>query len=113
MTEDVRTVPLKGVRGMIADAMVKSLATAAQLTHHGSADASTLMAEKKARLAEAGTKVSVEDLLILAVVRALKKVPDANGKVVDRDVHLHDAVDLSVAIAPRARTLLHEPRPTS
>ena len=99
MTEDVRTVPLKGVRGMIADAMVKSLATAAQLTHHGSADASTLMAEKKARLAEAGTKVSVEDLLILAVVRALKKVPDANGKVVDRDVHLHDAVDLSVAIA--------------
>lgn len=98
MTEDVRTVPLKGVRGMIADAMVKSLATAAQLTHHGSADASTLIAEK-ARLAEAGTKVSVEDLLMLAVVRALKRVPDANGKVVDRNVHLHDGIDLSVAIA--------------
>ena len=37
MTTGVRTVPLKGVRGMIADAMVKSLATAAQLPHHGSA----------------------------------------------------------------------------
>lgn len=98
MSDGVRTVPLKGVRGMIADAMVKSLATAAQLTHHGSADATTLMAEK-ARLAEGGTKVSVEDLLMLAVVRALKKVPDANGKVVDRDVHLHDGIDLSVAIA--------------
>lgn len=98
MSDGVRTVPLKGVRGMIADAMVKSLATAAQLTHHGSADACTLMAEK-ARLAEGGTKVSVEDLLMLAVMRALKKVPDANGKVVDRDVHLHDRIDLSVAIA--------------
>ena len=98
MSDGIRTVPLKGVRGMIADAMVKSLATAAQLTHHGSADASALMAEK-ARLSEAGTKVSVEDLLMLSVVRALKKVPDANGKVVNREVHLQDAVDLSVAIA--------------
>jgi len=83
---------------MIADAMVKSLATAAQLTHLAHADASTLMAEKS-RLAEDGTKVSVEDLLMLAVVRALAKNPDANGKVIDREVHLHAAVDLCVAIA--------------
>ena len=93
-----KVVPLKGVRGMIADAMVKSLATGAQLTHHGSADATALMAEKT-RLGEAGTKVSVEDLLMLAVVRALKKNPDANGRVEGREVHLSDAVDLSVAIA--------------
>jgi len=98
MTDDLKTVPLKGVRGMIADAMVKSLATAAQLTHQGSADATTLMAQK-ARLSDEGTKVSVEDLLMLAVVRALKTCPDANGKVIDRDVHLHGSVDLSVAIA--------------
>ncbi len=98
MTDGVRTVPLKGVRGMIADAMVKSLATAAQLTHHGSADASALLAEK-ARLAAGGTKASVEDLLMLAVIRALKKHPDANGRTKDREVHLHEAIDLSVAIA--------------
>jgi pyruvate dehydrogenase E2 component (dihydrolipoamide acetyltransferase) len=98
MTSDVRTVPLKGVRGMIADAMVKSLATAAQLTHHGSADATVLMAEK-ARLAKSGTKASVEDLLMLSVVRALKKHPDANGRVEGKEVKLHSAIDLSVAIA--------------
>ena len=98
MSDGTRTVPLKGVRGMIADAMVKSLSTAAQLTHHGSADASALMVVK-ARLTEAGTKASVEDLLMLAVVRALKKHPDANGRTKDREVHLHDAIDLSVAIA--------------
>lgn len=98
MSEGVRIVPLKGVRGMIADAMVKSLATAAQLTHHGSADATALMTEKT-RLAEAGTKVSVEDLLMLAVVRALKKNPDGNGRVESKEVHLSEAIDLSVAIA--------------
>lgn len=98
MSEGVRIVALKGVRGMIADAIVKSLATAAQLTHHGSADATALLAEK-ARLAAAGIKVSIEDLLMLAVVRALKKHPDANGHTKDREVHLHSAIDLSVAIA--------------
>lgn len=98
MSGDVRTVPLKGVRGMIADAMVKSLHTAAQLTHHGSADATGLMAEK-AQMADAGTKVSVEDLLMSAVVRALKKNPDANGRVEGKDVKLSSAIDLSVAIA--------------
>ncbi len=98
MSDGVRTVPLKGVRGMIADAMVKSLSTAAQLTHHASADATALMAEK-ARLADTGVKASVEDLLMLAVVRALKKHPNANGKVDGREVYLHDSIDLSVAIA--------------
>ncbi len=93
-----KVIPLKGVRGMIADAMVKSLATGAQLTHHGSADATALLAEK-ARLGAEGTKVSVEDLLMLAVVRALKKHPEANGRVEGREVHLSDTVDLSVAIA--------------
>ncbi|MEQ6202278.1 2-oxo acid dehydrogenase subunit E2 [Sulfitobacter sp. HNIBRBA2951] len=93
-----KVVPLKGVRGMIADAMTKSLATAAQLTHHGSADATALKTEK-ARLGAADTKVSVEDLLMLAVVRALKKNPDANGRVEGREVHLSDAVNLWVAIA--------------
>lgn len=98
MSSAPKVVPLKGVRGMIADRMVESLQTAAQLTHHGRAEASALLAEK-ARLAEAGTKASVEDLLMLAVVRALKKSPDANGRVEGREVKLSEAVDLSVAIA--------------
>lgn len=98
MTSTAKVVPLKGVRGMIADRMVESLRTAAQLTHHSSADATALMAEK-ARLGDMGTKVSVEDLLMLAVVRAFKKAPDANGRVEGREVKLSQSIDLSVAIA--------------
>ncbi|WP_306117501.1 2-oxo acid dehydrogenase subunit E2 [Roseitalea sp. MMSF_3546] len=98
MKVPTRSVPLKGVRGMIADKMVESLQTAAQLTHHGSADAGALLAEK-ARLAGAGTKASVEDLLMLAVVRALKKHPEINARVEGRVVQIFDSIDLSIAIA--------------
>lgn len=98
MSEAVRTIPMKGVRGMIADAMVNSLATAAQLTHHASADATALV-DAKAQLAERGTKVSLEDLLMLIVVRSLKKHPEANGRVEEREIKLYDSIDLSVAIA--------------
>jgi len=98
MNAGTKVVPLRGMRGMIADRMVESLRTAAQLTHHGNADATALMAEK-ARLAEAGTWVSVEDLLMLAVIRALKGHPHANGRIEGREVQLHDAIDLCIAIA--------------
>ncbi len=98
MTLQDKTVRLSGARGMIAAKMVESLREAAQLTHHGAADATALLAEK-ARLAEAGTKVSVEDLLMLAVVRALKRNPDANGRVEGKEVQLSAAIDLCVAIA--------------
>ena len=83
---------------MTADLMVASLATAAQLTHHASADVSGLLAEKD-RLAGSGSKVSVEDLLIIALLRAIKKHPDVNGQVDEANITLFDTVDLSVAVS--------------
>lgn len=95
---DTRGVPLRGARAMIADKMVASLRDAAQLTHHARADVSALLAAKEALAAE-GTRVSVEDLLMAAVVRVLKRHPDINGVVKDRAIYLSDQVDLCVAIA--------------
>ncbi|MEL6311461.1 MAG: 2-oxo acid dehydrogenase subunit E2, partial [Pseudomonadota bacterium] len=92
------TIPLRGMRGMIADKMSESLATAAQLTHQATADASKLMA-RKAELTGQGTKVSVEDLVLEAVVRAIGTHPEINGTVVDREVRLSSEIDLGVAIA--------------
>ena len=83
---------------MTADHMLKSLTTTAQLTFHASADITHLLREKS-RLAEAGTRVSVEDLFIAAVVRALKAHPQANGRVVDGEIHLFENIDMSVAIS--------------
>ena len=67
--ESVTSIPLRGVRGMIADKMQKSLQESAQLTHHALCDVSALHSKKQA-LAEAGETVSVEDLLIFALVKS-------------------------------------------
>lgn len=97
MTSDVTVVPLRGVRAMIADKMVKSLAEAAQLTHHASADLGGLLA-RKAVLADTGVKVSVEDLLIETTLAVIARHRDINGTVVGREIHLSRPVHLSVAM---------------
>lgn len=93
-----QVIPLRGVRGMIADKMVASLHEAAQLTHHARADFSALLAAKT-RLAAQDIKVSIEDLMMAALARVLKRHPGINGIVKDRAVHLNPQVDLCVAIA--------------
>lgn len=93
-----RVIPLRGMRGMIADNMRRSLDQAAQLTHHAECDASALFATKK-RLAEQGIKVSVEDLVAQAVVTTLANHPDLNGRVEDKEIRLYDQVHLSFAMA--------------
>ena len=98
MQSGERRVPLRGVRGMIADKMAKSLQEAAQLTYHATLDASQLMA-KKNRLKSADVAASIEDLLIDAVVRTIPGFPDINGRMDGREIVLSDAVHLSVAMA--------------
>ncbi len=93
-----RVVPLRGARGMIADKMLASLQGAAQLTHHACADMSALLAAK-ARFKEDGIALSVEDLLMGAVVQTLGRHPDINGTLTDRAITLSQSVDLGVAIA--------------
>lgn len=98
MTLSDRIVPLRGVRGMIADRMTKSLQDAAQLTHHATADATCLFAAKDAAAAE-GVKLSIEDLLMARTVATLNEHPDINGKIEGREIQLFEAVNLGVAIA--------------
>ncbi|MGH1414142.1 MAG: 2-oxo acid dehydrogenase subunit E2 [Pelagimonas sp.] len=91
-------VPLRGARAMIADKMVASLQTAAQLTHHARADMSAVLAAK-ARFKSDGISLSVEDLVMGAVVQTLKSHPDINGTMQGREINLSADIDLGVAIA--------------
>lgn len=93
-----RIVPLRGVRGMIADNMRKSLNEAAQLTHHAECDATPLF-ETKTRLAEQGIKVSIEDLVAHAVVAVLNHHPDLNGRVEGKEICFSAKTHLSMAMA--------------
>ncbi|MEO0322911.1 MAG: 2-oxo acid dehydrogenase subunit E2 [Myxococcota bacterium] len=93
-----RVIPLRGVRGMVATKMLASATGTAPVTHHADADVSGLAARKES-LGELGRKVSVEDLVLEAVVESLGRHPWLNGRVEGREVHLESRVHLSVAIA--------------
>jgi pyruvate/2-oxoglutarate dehydrogenase complex dihydrolipoamide acyltransferase (E2) component len=95
---EAKVVPLRGARGMIADKMLASLQGSAQLTHHARVDMTALLAAK-ARFKAEDISLSVEDLLMGAVVQTLKQHSDMNGIVKEREVHLSSAIDLGVAIA--------------
>lgn len=91
-------IPLKGLRGMIAGNMRRSLDEAAQLTHHAECELELLIADRQ-RLKECGASVSVEDLLADCVVKTLGKHPALNGRVEGKEIRHYRNVDLSFAIA--------------
>ncbi|NOY90461.1 MAG: 2-oxo acid dehydrogenase subunit E2 [Deltaproteobacteria bacterium] len=52
-----------------------------------------------AELTQQGEKVSLNDLILKACAVALRRVPEVNVSWVDGDIHLHQVVDISVAVA--------------
>ncbi len=100
---EVETIQIRGIRRVIADRMLASLQTTAQLTLNVSADARALLAFRKRLKASPEAlglqQVTINDLVLLATSRALAQHPDVNA-LFDGDtiaqyhnVHLAFAVD--------------------
>jgi pyruvate dehydrogenase E2 component (dihydrolipoamide acetyltransferase) len=119
LDNEVEIIPLKGVRKVIADRMLESMQTTAQLTLNASADAKTLLAYRK-RLKNSPEdfglqKVTINDILLFVVSRALVQYPALNalfqGDTISqyKNVHLACAVDtprgLVVPVIRNANTL--------
>lgn len=93
-----KTIALSGMKGMIAQKMVESLSTTAQLTHHASCDVTNMM-KRKSDLAEQGVKVSVEDVLIDALIDTLKLHPGLNGYATDKEIKHVPYMHIGFAVA--------------
>jgi pyruvate dehydrogenase E2 component (dihydrolipoamide acetyltransferase) len=52
-----------------------------------------------AELQQAGKKVSLNDLLIKAAAVTLRRVPEVNASWMGQEIHYHQVVDISVAVA--------------
>jgi pyruvate dehydrogenase E2 component (dihydrolipoamide acetyltransferase) len=100
---DVREMKVTGVRKLIADRMLASVTTTAQLTLNASADARVLQ-DFRARFKESPEamglrNVTINDMVLFAVSHALRQHPDLNahfsGDVIRQfaNVHLGFAVD--------------------
>lgn len=99
----VTALPLSGMRRAIADNMSASLRNTAQLTLMTEADItrslSFLAAVREEHKRDDSFRVSLNDVLILAVSRALKRFPMMNSTQSGDDILVHDNVNIGVAVA--------------
>jgi pyruvate dehydrogenase E2 component (dihydrolipoamide acetyltransferase) len=96
--EAVETIPVRGVRAVIADRMSRSTVEAAHVTLTAQADATALVALRQ-QLANDGVSVSYNDIFIYILSRALREHPRLNASLdgdsikVWRRIHVGLAVD--------------------
>ncbi|MEZ4671921.1 MAG: dihydrolipoamide acetyltransferase family protein [Anaerolineae bacterium] len=100
--DDVTVIPLKGARKVIAQRMLESIQTTAQLTMHRSADARALKRlRERLKNSSAGLglqAVTINDLVLFAVARTLTQHLNLNSLLVDNAIHQYQRVHLGVAV---------------
>lgn len=99
---EMTAIPVKGVRRVIADRMLASLQTTAQLTLNSSADARALMTLRKRFKASnpaLGLQgVTINDLVLYAVTRVLPQHPTLNALFQDDTIYQYSEVNLGFAV---------------
>ncbi|RKX81836.1 MAG: 2-oxo acid dehydrogenase subunit E2 [Spirochaetes bacterium] len=99
---EIKEISVKGVRKIISDLMFKSLTTTAQLTLNNSANAEKLLSFRK-RLKNSPkymglNKITINDLVMFAVVKTLKDFPEVNAHFLGDKIVQYDNVNLGIAV---------------
>ncbi len=102
-SDDFEVKKLTNMRKLIAKAMHTSLQNSAQLTHHMSADARTIMALRKKYKKALDTgqitqNITINDLVCFAVIKALKKFPQVNTHFIGDSMRWFKKVHLGLAV---------------
>lgn len=99
----VQIIPMTGMRQAIAENMHASLQNTAQLSMHTEVDVTGAMRfldlVREQHRDDASVKVSLNDILILAASRALKRFPIMNSTQTGTDIILHERVGMGIAVA--------------
>jgi len=99
---DFEIKKLSNIRKMIAKAMLNSLQNSAQLTHHLGADARRML-ELRRKVKKANdngypVNITINDMVCFAVVKALRKFPQANAHFLGDSVKYFNKINLGVAV---------------
>lgn len=98
MTQAVAAKPIQGVRKIIAQRMLESLHSTAQLSYHADADVTALLAQRE-RWKTQSHSISLEACIIFSLAKTLAEFPAFNGVASADSVTLFDQIDLSLAVA--------------
>ncbi len=95
-------VPLSNIRKIIAGAMHRSLQNSAQLTHHLSANAaSMLQLRREVKVRQEGGyphNITLNDMVCYAVIQSLRLHPGANAQFLGEHIRMFDQVNLGLAV---------------
>lgn len=100
--DQITAIPWTGVRKTIARNMMASLQQSAQCTAMCQVDVTELLALRRKYVegeAYLGCRVTVNDLLCMAVCKVLKKHPTVNATFDGQTLYTHSHVQLSLAVA--------------
>jgi len=97
-----QTIPIKGMRRVIAERMVSSLSNSAQLSFLGKFDVTELIQFRKALLNREkaiGVSVTYTEILVYVIARALKDHPDINVSLIENEIKVWEDINIGVAVA--------------
>lgn len=101
-SNDFEIKKLSNMRKLIAKAMHESLQNSAQLTHHLGADARRML-ELRRKVKKANdngypVNITLNDMVCFAVVKALRKFPQANAHFLGDSVKYFNKIHLGIAV---------------
>jgi len=95
-------IPLKGMRGAIAEHMHRSLSVAAQLTTMGEIDMTGMVKLRNNFVAQEntlGVRITYTDMLVFAIARVLRDHPMLNSGIIDNEIKVWQDINIGVATA--------------
>ena len=92
-------VPYSGVRQIIGQRLSQSKFTAPHLYFTDEVDTTNMTAFRKMLLEKGEAKVSVSDILIMAVSKALQKYPGINSSLIDNEIVTYESTNVGMAVA--------------
>ena len=95
----VTEIPLSGMRKAIARRLLESKQTIPHFYLTAECNVDKLLALRAEINSAGGTKVSVNDFVVLAVAKAFVDVPEANVTWGDSVIYQHSNVDISIAVS--------------
>jgi pyruvate dehydrogenase E2 component (dihydrolipoamide acetyltransferase) len=97
-----QTIPLRGMRGRVAERMYQSWNTIPRVTEVMQVDMGATVAFREAMLGQweqaYGVRISLNDMITKAVATALRSHPRLNATLVEQEVRVHDTVNVGVAV---------------
>ena len=96
------TLPLTGLRGAVADHMMRSLGQSAQLTTMGEFDVTELVRcyqALKVKMEALGQRLTYTDILVFVLARTLKQNPIINSSLIDNKIVLWEDVNIGLAVS--------------